>query len=116
MYRLILLSVLVVGCGSVTAPRTDPAKPAPPDVPLPNLEQFDAAKASDELAKQAEKDNSGVAILSSDSLDGILNQAAASGGLDKAWISRVRTAVPGIGSHPVRKLTPAEIATIRATK
>jgi hypothetical protein len=91
----------------------DPSDPVEP-VPV-TPKDFNAAVASDALAKRAEAENSSP-LLSSQVLDGMLTIASKEGELPAAYIAKVRTAVPAIGIMPPRDLTTTEVAALRAVR
>lgn len=123
------VAVSLIGCdGSgiklpdfkLTKPKDDtvivkPDTPVDPSIPAPTPKDFNAAVASDALAKRAEAENDSP-LLSSQVLDGMLSIASREGELPAAYIAKVRAAVPAIGIIPPRDLTKTEVDALRAVR
>ncbi len=117
-YTSLILLIAIVGCGvrgSSPAERSRPHRPVKPDQTIEKPAEFDAAECAAELAHQAELANESAAFLASDTLDGILNQASASG-IPADFVARVRKACPAIGAVPAADLTEAQVKAIREVR
>jgi 4-aminobutyrate aminotransferase-like enzyme len=117
-YVCLILLIAIVGCGvrgSSPTERSRQHRPVKPDQTIEKPAAFDAAECAAELAHQAELANESPAFLASEILDGILNQAGASG-IPADFVQRVRKACPAIGAIPASDLTEAQVKAIREVR